>query len=102
MQVIHIVYPITDEPLSVLDLRTAIHNGAVEQVADEIQNAIEAQGYEITRQGGDWGHGDGHCSALTWRVPVTLEDGYSVTWQHLVRESGEQWTRKPTLRPEGE
>lgn len=91
-QCVHIVYAI-DDVLRALEIRVAIHQGSVEQVALEIQRGIESHGHEITHEGGDYTRADGHPSAITWRTTVTLADRFSVTWQHIVRESDDHYKR---------
>lgn len=97
---VHIHYPLHGgEELRPLDVRVAIHQGTVEEVASEIQRGLESHGHPIERDGGDWTGLDGKPRALTWQITVTLDTGYVGRWQHIVRDSGDLYLRIPPAAP---
>lgn len=93
--VIHVVYPLGRDAHP-LDIRAAVHDGTVLDVATEIMRGIESHGHSVEKEHGDYSGPDGAARAIAWQTTVTLKDrDYTVVWQHIVRNQDDAYTRVP-------
>lgn len=74
--------------------------GTVSEIERRLILTNRSQGHRVTERGGNFTGPDGGAIALFFDLDVTLESGYSMTWEHAVCEPSEPWIRSTTGTPE--